>query len=92
MIGLLRVFKDYYPEIIVAEAVRGKASAFKHPDPIWRARLDEIQEAHAQSVQDLAAPSQYDGFRVNRPINSGHRRKAIPSVQTYHASEVIHTP
>lgn len=87
LIGLLRVFKDYYPEIIVAEAVRGKASAFKHPDPIWRARLDEIQEAHAQSMQDLAAPSQYDGFRVNRPINSGQRRKAIPLVQTYHASE-----
>ncbi|VUC21532.1 unnamed protein product [Clonostachys rosea] len=87
LIGLLRVFKDYYPEIIVAEAVRGKAAAFKHPDPIWRARLDEIQEAHAQSMQDLAAPSQYDGFRVNRPINSGQRRKAIPLVQTYHASE-----
>jgi centromere protein I len=29
LIGLLRIFKDYYPEIIVAEAVRGKASAFK---------------------------------------------------------------
>ena len=27
--GLLRVFKDYYPEIIVGDAVRGKASAFK---------------------------------------------------------------
>ncbi|KAG8416174.1 hypothetical protein J3459_013720 [Metarhizium acridum] len=31
LVGLLRVFKDYYPEIIVGEAVRGKASAFKHP-------------------------------------------------------------
>lgn len=29
LVGLLRVFKDYYPEIIVGEAVRGKASAFK---------------------------------------------------------------
>lgn len=27
--GLLRVFKDYYPEVIVGEAVRGKASSFK---------------------------------------------------------------
>ena len=27
--GLLRVFKDYYPEIIVGDATRGKASAFK---------------------------------------------------------------
>lgn len=33
LVGLLRVFKDYYPEIIVGDAVRGKASAFKvcHP-------------------------------------------------------------
>lgn len=29
LVGLLRVFKDYYPEIIVGDAVRGKASAFK---------------------------------------------------------------
>ncbi|KAJ8131929.1 hypothetical protein O1611_g1693 [Lasiodiplodia mahajangana] len=28
LIGLLRVYKDYYPEIIVGEATRGKASAF----------------------------------------------------------------
>jgi centromere protein I len=27
--GLLRVFKNYYPEIIVGEAIKGKASAFK---------------------------------------------------------------
>ncbi len=26
--GLLRVYKDYYPEIIVGDATRGKASAF----------------------------------------------------------------
>lgn len=26
--GLLRVFKDYYPEIIVGDATRGKASPF----------------------------------------------------------------
>ena len=29
LVGLLRVFKDYYPEIIVGDAIRGKASAFK---------------------------------------------------------------
>lgn len=31
LVGLLRVFKDYYPEVIVGEAVRGKSSAFKVP-------------------------------------------------------------
>ena len=29
LVGLLRVFKNYYPEIIVGEATRGRASAFK---------------------------------------------------------------
>lgn len=33
LVGLLRVFKDYYPEIIVGDAVRGKASAFKVRTP-----------------------------------------------------------
>lgn len=27
--GLLRIYKDYYPEIIVGDAVKGKASTFK---------------------------------------------------------------
>jgi Mis6. len=27
--GLLRVFKNYYPEIIVGDATKGRASAFK---------------------------------------------------------------
>lgn len=27
--GLLRVYKDYYPEIIVGEAAKGRAAAFK---------------------------------------------------------------
>ncbi|KAM0211602.1 hypothetical protein ACHAQD_003194 [Fusarium lateritium] len=86
LIGLLRVFKDYYPEVIVGEAVRGKASSFKHPDPQWRERLDEIQEAHYHKSQ--GGPSQpRDGFRVHRPIGRGARNKIVPLVHTSHATE-----
>ncbi|KAF5006401.1 hypothetical protein FDECE_7217 [Fusarium decemcellulare] len=86
LIGLLRVFKDYYPEVIVGEAVRGKASSFKHPDTQWRERLDEIQEAHlSQSQEGLSRPR--DGFRVHRPIGRGARNKLIPLVHTSHATE-----
>ncbi|KAF4119635.1 centromere protein I [Geosmithia morbida] len=74
LVGLLRVFKDYYPEIIVGEAVRGKASAFKHPDPAWRSRLDEIQDAYIQQTQDIVSRPR-DGFRVNRPLNRSKRNK-----------------
>ncbi|KAL6402480.1 hypothetical protein AUP68_14959 [Ilyonectria robusta] len=86
LIGLLRVFKDYYPEVIVGEAVRGRASAFKHPDPQWRERLDEIQEAHLQQSEDsLTRPR--DGFRVHRPLTRSQRNKLIPLVHTSHATE-----
>ncbi|KAL6849551.1 hypothetical protein ACO1O0_009092 [Amphichorda felina] len=86
LIGLLRVFKDYYPEIIVGEAVRGKASAFKHPDPQWRTRLDEIQAAHLQSTQDPDSGPR-DGFKIHRPLNRTQRHKVVPLVHTSHANE-----
>ncbi|KAJ4141310.1 hypothetical protein NW768_000521 [Fusarium equiseti] len=86
LIGLLRVFKDYYPEVIVGEVVRGKASSFKHPDPQWRDRLDEIQEAHFYKSQEGVSRPR-DGFRVHRPIGRGARNKTIPLVHTSHVTE-----
>ncbi|GKU01728.1 unnamed protein product [Fusarium langsethiae] len=86
LIGLLRVFKDYYPEVIVGEVVRGKASSFKHPDPQWRDRLDEIQEAHFYKSQEGVSRPR-DGFRVHRPIGRAARKKTIPSVHTSHVTE-----
>ncbi|KAF7562801.1 hypothetical protein G7046_g1337 [Stylonectria norvegica] len=77
LVGLLRVFKDYYPEIIVGEA---------HPDPSWRERLDEIQEAYLHRTQELLSQPQ-DGFKVHRPMNRGQRNKLIPFVHTSHATE-----
>lgn len=87
LVGLLRVFKDYYPEIIVGEAVRGKASAFKHPDPAWREKLDTLQEAHLQATQEQMSRPR-DGFRVHRVIGRAQRNRALPSVHTSHANEV----
>ncbi|KAG6004654.1 hypothetical protein E4U21_000878 [Claviceps maximensis] len=87
LVGLLRVFKDYYPEIIVGEAVRGKASAFKHPDLLWRSRLDEIQDAHRQRAAERRTTGPQSGFRVNRPVNRAQRNKTVPTVLTSHATE-----
>ncbi|RCI08824.1 hypothetical protein L249_4840 [Ophiocordyceps polyrhachis-furcata BCC 54312] len=84
IVGLLRVFKDYYPEIIVGEAVRGKASAFKHPDTHWRARLDEIQESSRSPAQGRFAGARH-GFRVNKLVNRSYG--LIPAVQTSEATE-----
>ncbi|KAI1261325.1 Mis6-domain-containing protein [Xylariaceae sp. FL1019] len=84
--GLLRVYKDYYPEIIVGEATRGKASAFKHPDPQWRERLDEIRRAHAQRHASRSEMP-LDAFRVVRHRLNGTKKLAIPEVHTSYAVE-----
>ncbi|KAI0023509.1 Mis6-domain-containing protein [Xylariomycetidae sp. FL0641] len=84
--GLLRVFKDYYPEIIVGEATRGKASAFKHPDPQWRERVDEIQRAHAQRAT-ARSERPLEAFRVARHRFNGIKKHPIPEVHTSHATE-----
>ncbi|KAI2623231.1 Mis6-domain-containing protein [Hypoxylon sp. NC1633] len=84
--GLLRVFKDYYPEIIAGEATRAKAASFKHPDPQWRERLDEIQQAHAARTANRNKRP-LDAFRVARSGLSGKRSTVLPEVHTMNATE-----
>ncbi|KAI1429512.1 Mis6-domain-containing protein [Xylaria sp. FL1777] len=84
--GLLRVYKDYYPEIIVGDATRGKASAFNHPDLQWRERLDEIRRAHAQR-RASRSEMPLDAFRVARHRLNGAKNLPIPEVHTSHAIE-----
>ncbi|TGJ76602.1 hypothetical protein E0Z10_g10855 [Xylaria hypoxylon] len=84
--GLLRVYKDYYPEIIVGDATRGKASAFNHPDSQWRERLDEIQRAHAQR-RASRSEKPLDAFRVARHRLNGAKDLLIPEVHTSRATE-----
>ncbi|KAI1468525.1 Mis6-domain-containing protein [Daldinia caldariorum] len=84
--GLLRVYKDYYPEIIVGEATRAKASAFKHPGPQWRERLDEIQQAHAERSA-IRAEHPLNAFRVARSRANGKGSSLFPEVHTSNATE-----
>jgi hypothetical protein len=68
LVGLLRVFKDYYPEIIVGEAVRGKASAFKvrRPSP---ARHTHVSNPHSTPTPRGARGS----TRSRKPTSSAQR-------------------
>lgn len=88
VIGLLRVYKDYYPEIIVGEAIKGRASAFKHPDIEWRTRLDEIQDAHSRNAQAGADNQANSGFRSRRAIGGRPQRGGVPIAHTSQATEV----
>ncbi|KAL2152515.1 hypothetical protein VTH82DRAFT_5699 [Thermothelomyces myriococcoides] len=84
--GLLRVFKSYYPEIIVGDITKGRAATFKHPDPQWRARLDEIQQRHSEYRDDQGVRN---GFAVNHTIGQKLKatRSSLPVVRTLHAQE-----
>lgn len=83
--GLLRVYRNYYPEIIVGNT--GKGSAFKLPDPEWKERLSVIQKMHREQQSSVQGPR--DGFRTNQQLVSGSRgfKTVIPSVQTSNAHE-----
>lgn len=83
--GLLRVYRTYYPEIIVGNT--GKGSAFKLPDPEWKERLAVIQKMHREQQSTLQGPR--DGFKTNQQFLNGSRgsKAAIPPVQTSNAHE-----
>lgn len=85
--GLLRVYRNYYPEIIVGNT--GKGSAFKLPDPEWRERLSVIQKMHREQQQSsLQGPR--DGFKTNQQLFAGSKAAGsggLPPVQTSNAHE-----
>ncbi|KAJ2903002.1 hypothetical protein MKZ38_010586 [Zalerion maritima] len=61
--GLLKVYKEYYPEIIAR--LDGKPSVFKHPNPEWRSHLDIVQASHLRKIDETSGGPQ-NGFRVFR--------------------------
>ncbi|PSN68151.1 Mis6-domain-containing protein [Corynespora cassiicola Philippines] len=82
--GLLRIYKDYYPEILLGSEAIGRNSFPPQPDPEWRARLLTIQEANVAS-QDSTA--EQNGFKVMRKGAKRSKLAAIPDVHTFHATE-----
>ncbi|KAF2736807.1 Mis6-domain-containing protein [Polyplosphaeria fusca] len=83
--GLLRVYRDYYPDIILGSANTTRKSFPPQPDPEWRARLNAIQEASIRD--DQASLGQYNGFRVLRHGAKRSKLSAIPEVHTFQAHE-----
>lgn len=86
--GLLRVYRNYYPEIIVENS--GKSSAFRLPDQEWKDRLSVIQKTHREQQQS-SFQGPRDGFRTNQQFIAGRkglRSGGVPPVQTSNAHEV----
>lgn len=86
--SLLRIYRNYYPEIIVGNP--GKGSTFKLPDPEWKDRLSEIQKQHREQQQS-SDQGPRDGFRTIQQFaagSKGSKTAGIPLVQTSNAHEV----
>lgn len=82
LVSLLRVFKNYYPDIIVGDLgmMRKAGLVFKHPDPEWTSHGKHLQETNAERSR----ASQQSSFQV---VHRGlvKRSKAeivVPDVQT----------
>ncbi|EMD87275.1 hypothetical protein COCHEDRAFT_1217472 [Bipolaris maydis C5] len=83
--GLLRVYKDYYPDIILGSTSTSRKSFAPRPDDEWRARIAAIHEA--SNVVDDSGGEVQNGFKVLRKGPKGSKSSAIPEVHTYHATE-----
>ncbi|KAF2083885.1 inner centromere protein-like protein mis6, partial [Saccharata proteae CBS 121410] len=85
LIGLLQVYKDYYPDIIIGSTASARTSLPIQAQDEWRQRMHAIQEAHAVRVaQDLP---QQNGFKVVRQGAKRTKVSVLPEVRTSRAHE-----
>lgn len=88
ILGLLRVYKNYYPDIIVGDFVglrRSGGFLFKHPDPEWSSHLGVLQEKNMERLKE-AQPSSFQVVRRG-VVKRSKMEIIVPDVQT---SRVAH--
>ncbi|KAF2826193.1 Mis6-domain-containing protein [Ophiobolus disseminans] len=83
--GLLRVFKDYYPDIILGSTSTSRKSFAPQPDAEWRSRISTILDASTAADETLT--DRHNGFKVLRRGRRRSKASAIPDVHTHHATE-----
>lgn len=84
LISLLRIFKNYYPEIIIGDLGRRIGLLFKHPDPEWSTHAKRLQE----QIAEMAQASKMSTFQaVHRgTVKRSRIEVAIPGLQTSRVS------
>ncbi|KAL4992869.1 Mis6-domain-containing protein [Aspergillus falconensis] len=84
LISLLRVFKNYYPDVIVGDPGR-KGFFFKHPDPEWTSHARQIQEMNLERAQGTWPTS----FQVVHRglVKRSKVETVVPDVQTSRVSQ-----
>ncbi|KAL5389615.1 hypothetical protein PMIN06_010047 [Paraphaeosphaeria minitans] len=83
--GLLRVYKDYYPDIILGSTSASRNSFPPAPDTEWRSRILAIQERAA--AEQKPGFEQRNGFKVASIGRKRVKASVIPDVHTFHANE-----
>jgi centromere protein I len=83
LMGFLRVFKNYYPDIIVGDIARSRKASFffKHPDPEWTAHLKQLQDRNRERIMALATTSTFQVVRRGG-VKRSKVESVIPEVQT----------
>ncbi|CAG8173713.1 unnamed protein product [Penicillium olsonii] len=86
LITLLKLFKNYYPEIVLGDIGRGRnALFFKHPDPEWSSHAKLLQDQSTERNRASLASS----FQV---VHRGAAKRTrievvIPPLQTSRVSD-----
>ncbi|KAL4898606.1 Mis6-domain-containing protein [Aspergillus ambiguus] len=86
LLTLLKVFKNYCPDVIVGDVgmFGRKGLVFKHPDPEWSSHLKLLQDANLERLQ-ATQPSSFQV--VHRGLAKRSKMEVIvPDVQTSRVS------
>lgn len=82
LISLLKIFKNYYPEIIIGDVGGSRRSAlfFKHPDPEWSSHAKMLQDQNLERTQ----ASQQPGFQIlhRGTVKRSKIEVVVPVLQT----------
>ncbi|KAJ5139341.1 uncharacterized protein N7515_004189 [Penicillium bovifimosum] len=86
LISLLRIFKNYYPEIILGHLGGSTRNAlfFKHPDPEWSSHVKVLQDRNLERAQ----ADQGSSFQVvhRGTVKRSRIEVVIPTLQTSRVS------
>ncbi|KAI9741907.1 MAG: hypothetical protein M1834_000296 [Cirrosporium novae-zelandiae] len=83
--GLLRVYKNYYPDVIVGDSVSGRVSLFKPMDLEWKQRLHIIREANTRDIEDSYMNG--SSFKVVQHGAKRSKISVIPEVYTSYSNQ-----
>ncbi|RDW89489.1 hypothetical protein BP6252_01521 [Coleophoma cylindrospora] len=89
LVGLVRVYKDFYPDVIVGDTTQGRASVFRHPNPEWRETLLELQHLRSLNAQENLGEKD-QRFTIGGGSDARFRQgksSIVPTVHTSRAQE-----